>query len=126
MQFDVLCLLTALQVTEPCALIPVVLGAKQLTLVGDHKQLGPCVSALGQEHGLDISLFDRLLQSGLPSHMLNVQYRMHPDIAKWPSENFYAGRLLNGPNTMHLQGMSWQDKQQLHGSQGLRCNSCKA
>lgn len=28
--------------------------------------------------------------------MLNTQYRMHPDISKFPSKQFYGGGLLNG------------------------------
>lgn len=94
-----------LQVTEPAVLIPMVLGAKQVVLVGDHKQLGPCTTPVGQEEGLSTSLFERLLQSGMNSHMLNVQYRMHPDIARWPSKQYYNGQLLNGDNTALLQGM---------------------
>ena len=91
--------------TEPCTLIPLALGASQLVLVGDHKQLGPCVTPLGQEGGLDRSLFERLLDRGIASHMLNVQYRMHPDIARWPSGKYYEGRLQNGSNTLKLQGI---------------------
>ena len=90
--------------TEPGTLIPLVLGATQVVLVGDHKQLGPCVSSLAEDQGLATSLFERLLQSGLPSHMLNVQYRMHPDIASWPSKRYYDGKLGNGSNTLHLPG----------------------
>ena len=94
-----------LQVTEPGTLIPMVLGASQLVLVGDYKQLGPCVTPLGQQGGLDMSLFERLLGSGIPAHMLNVQYRMHPDIARWPSNHYYEGRLLNGGNTLTPKGV---------------------
>lgn len=93
-----------MQVTEPGTLIPLVLGATQVVLVGDHKQLGPCVSSIAAEAGLARSLFERLLQNGMTSHMLNVQYRMHPDIAKWPSNQYYEGKLRNGDNTLHLKG----------------------
>ena len=82
-----------------------VLGATQVILVGDHKQLGPCVSTLAEEEGLARSLFERLLQQGVTSHMLNVQYRMHPDIAKWPSHQYYQGKLMNGKNTLLLSGV---------------------
>lgn len=44
-----------LQVLEPCCLLPVLLGpAQQLVLVGDHKQLGPCVSAATEGYGLKV------------------------------------------------------------------------
>lgn len=80
-------------------------GASQAVLVGDHRQLGPCTSAVAEEEGLAVSLFERLLQGGVKSHMLNVQYRMHPDIANWPSQQYYDGRLMNGNNTTHLKGV---------------------
>ena len=35
----------ATQATEPEALLPLVLGAKQVVLVGDHCQLGPVIMA---------------------------------------------------------------------------------
>ncbi|KAH8055221.1 hypothetical protein JL720_14330 [Aureococcus anophagefferens] len=56
----------ATQATEPESLIPIVLGAKQLVLVGDHQQLGP------------------------------VQYRSHPCLSEFPSAMFYEGTLQNG------------------------------
>ena len=80
-------------------------GASQVVLVGDHRQLGPCTSALAEGEGLAVSLFERLLQGGVKSHMLNVQYRMHPDIARWPSQQYYGGKLMNGDNTTHLKGV---------------------
>ncbi|GIL83983.1 hypothetical protein Vretifemale_12713, partial [Volvox reticuliferus] len=36
---------------------------------------------------------------GLESHMLDTQYRMHPEIAAFPAQHFYGGRLRNGANT---------------------------
>lgn len=102
------------QVTEPGTLIPLVLGATQVVLIGDHKQLGPCVSSIAAEAGLARSLFERLLQNGMTSHMLNVQYRKHPDIAKVPPNQYYEGKLRNGDNTLHLKG----------GQLGLWCLVC--
>eukprot|EP01068_Selenidium_serpulae_P002735 Selendium_serpulae@DN2648_c0_g1_i1.p1 len=34
--------------------------------------------------------------------MLNIQYRMHPEIAKFPSKLFYEGKLENAPNILEL------------------------
>lgn len=45
---------------------------------------------------LTCSMFSRLRQVGLPVRMLNVQYRMHPSIALFPSSQFYNGKLNNG------------------------------
>ena len=40
------------------------------------------------------SLFDRLLQiETVPVTILDTQYRMHPDIAKFPCEQFYGGEI---------------------------------
>ena len=35
---------------------------------------------------------------GHEKHLLNVQYRMHPEISKFPVATFYDGKISNGPN----------------------------
>lgn len=45
---------------------------------------------------LTCSMFSRLRKEGVPVRMLNVQYRMHPFIALFPSRQFYDGKLING------------------------------
>lgn len=37
-------------------------GAENLVLVGDHKQLGPCVSQEAEARGLGLPLFERLIK----------------------------------------------------------------
>ncbi|CAG9462982.1 unnamed protein product [Pedinophyceae sp. YPF-701] len=87
----------ATQATEPECLLPIVKGARQLVLVGDHCQLGPvCLSQAAARAGLNVSLFERLLFMGMRPHLLAVQYRMHPALAQWSSEAFYEGCLRNG------------------------------
>ena len=49
------------------------------------------------EGGLGLSLFERLQQAGLTPHLLNVQYRMHPAIAEFPSAAFYNSRVTSHP-----------------------------
>lgn len=55
---------------------------------GDHKQLRPKVESYhlsvqaGRGHTLNVSLFERLVLSGMPHTTLAVQHRMHPDISK--------------------------------------------
>lgn len=52
----------SMQSTEPECMVPVVLGAKQLILVGDHCQLGPVVMCKkAAKAGLSQSLFERLV-----------------------------------------------------------------
>eukprot|EP01063_Lacrimia_lanifica_P026592 TRINITY_DN3606_c0_g1_i1.p1 TRINITY_DN3606_c0_g1~~TRINITY_DN3606_c0_g1_i1.p1 ORF type:complete len:944 (+),score=302.24 TRINITY_DN3606_c0_g1_i1:118-2949(+) len=85
------------QATEPECLIPLVLGAKQVVLVGDHCQLGPVVaSKKAAKAGLARSLFERLVLLGIRPIRLQVQYRMHPCLSEFPSNTFYEGTLQNG------------------------------
>ncbi len=78
-------------------MVPVVLGAKQLILVGDHCQLGPVVMCKkAARGGLAQSLFERLVVLGIRPFRLEVQYRMHPELSAFPSNLFYEGSLQNG------------------------------
>ena len=62
-------------------------ATKQLILIGDHKQLRPKVNnyALTAEKGegfdLNVSMFERLVQAGVPHTTLNKQHRMRPEIS---------------------------------------------
>ncbi|KAG4131202.1 hypothetical protein ERO13_D09G192400v2 [Gossypium hirsutum] len=85
------------QATEPECLIPLVLGVKQVVLVGDHCQLGPVIMCKkGARAGLAQSLFERLVLLGVKPIRLQVQYRMHPCLSEFPSNSFYEGTLQNG------------------------------
>eukprot|EP01080_Neovahlkampfia_damariscottae_P001754 gene1754-523_t len=84
------------QSLEPGCLIPIMKGSKQIVLAGDPNQLEPTI--LVQESikkGFSKSLFSRLMELGLPTFLLNVQYRMHPKICEFPSQEFYQGKLLS-------------------------------
>ena len=89
----------ATQVTEPVSLLPLVYGCKQLTLIGDPKQLAPTLPGhtphTVEEQSvkeLAVTLFHRL-HKVLPSFFLQEQHRMHPELATFPSEKFYDGQL---------------------------------
>jgi regulator of nonsense transcripts 1 len=85
------------QAAEPECMIPLVLGCKQVVLVGDHQQLGPVVmNKKAAKAGLNQSLFERLVILGCAPIRLNVQYRMHPCLSEFPSNMFYEGSLQNG------------------------------
>lgn len=87
----------SMQATEPECMVPVVLGARQLVLVGDHCQLGPVVMCKkAGKAGLSRSLFERLVVLGIRPIRLEVQYRMHPALSEFPSNLFYEGSLQNG------------------------------
>eukprot|EP00768_Dysnectes_brevis_P005704 gnl/Dysnectes_brevis/4232_a5601_342.p1 GENE.gnl/Dysnectes_brevis/4232_a5601_342~~gnl/Dysnectes_brevis/4232_a5601_342.p1 ORF type:complete len:881 (+),score=408.29 gnl/Dysnectes_brevis/4232_a5601_342:57-2699(+) len=87
----------ATQSAEPEVLIPLTLGAEHIVLVGDHMQLGPVIMCKPAANaGLNQSLFQRLVKLGLPPVRLEVQYRMHPALSRFPSDAFYSGQLQNG------------------------------
>jgi regulator of nonsense transcripts 1 len=87
----------ATQAVEAEALIPIVHGARQLILIGDHRQLGPVVlDKKAAKAGLTQSLFERLINLGQRPIRLQVQYRMHPCLSEFPSNAFYEGSLQNG------------------------------
>ena len=97
MQFRAVLIDESTQATEPECMIPVVLGCRQLVLVGDHCQLGPVVMCKkAARAGLSQSLFERLVVLGLRPIRLQVQYRMHPSLSAFPSNIFYEGSLQNG------------------------------
>lgn len=88
------------QACEPECLIPIVKGAKQLALIGDHCQLGPVIMCKkAAKAGLGRSLFERLVMLGIRPVRLQVQYRMHPCLSEFPSNTFYEGTLQNGVTT---------------------------
>ncbi|XP_047469501.1 uncharacterized protein LOC125025526 [Penaeus chinensis] len=85
--------------------LPLLYGVRKLVLVGDHKQLpATVISQLAQYKNLKQSLFERFfyryvieLQMDNLIHSLNVQYRMHPEIADWPCKHFYLNKLVTSP-----------------------------
>ncbi|KAK5620439.1 hypothetical protein CRENBAI_024152 [Crenichthys baileyi] len=86
--------------TEPQALIPLVCNKpQQVVLIGDHKQLQPIVkNQIVKKLGMGRSLFERyytMLHENT-AVMLDTQYRMHEDICKFPSEEFYDNKLKTG------------------------------
>ena len=87
----------ATQACEPEALIPLVRGAMQAVLVGDHQQLGPVImNTKAAKAGLSQSMFERLINLSFRPMRLQVQYRMHPCLSAFPSNMFYEGSLQNG------------------------------
>jgi regulator of nonsense transcripts 1 len=78
-------------------MIPLILGCKQVVMVGDHQQLGPVImNKKAARAGLTQSLFERLVVLGNRPIRLQVQYRMHPCLSEFPSNMFYEGTLQNG------------------------------
>ncbi|KAH0795449.1 Regulator of nonsense transcripts 1 [Histomonas meleagridis] len=85
------------QCVDPDILIPLVYGAQKVILVGDHKQLGPIVlSPQCKRARYDMPIMQRLILQGVYPLVLRYQYRMHPGIAAFSSQAFYANLLENG------------------------------
>ena len=103
----------ATQATEPASLVPLVRGARQIVLVGDHRQLPPTViSRRAENGGLRRSLFERLVAMGIEPMLLDTQYRMHPAISDFPNRTFYEGRLVDGitaADRPNPAGLLWND-----------------
>ena len=108
-EFETVIIDEAAQSIELSALIPLKYGCSRCILVGDPKQLPPTVlsrEAAGFQY--EQSLFVRM-QANHPNdvHLLDTQYRMHPDISLFPSRAFYDSKLLNGPNMTKLRTQPW-------------------
>ncbi|KAL1805547.1 hypothetical protein ACET3Z_028615 [Daucus carota] len=90
----------AAQLKECESTIPLQLpGLRHAILVGDERQLPAMVqSKIKAEFGR--SLFQRLVL--LEKNLLNVQYRMHPDISMFPNKFFYDNQILNGSNVVEM------------------------
>ncbi|GJN21866.1 hypothetical protein PR202_gb09387 [Eleusine coracana subsp. coracana] len=101
--FDIVVVDEAAQLKECESLIPIQLpGVRHVVLIGDEHQLPALVKSQvcdGADFGR--SLFQRLSSLGQPKHLLDVQYRMHPRISKFPVSSFYENRITNGPNVLH-------------------------
>jgi ATP-dependent RNA/DNA helicase IGHMBP2 len=86
----------ASQSTEAAAWSPLQI-VDRLVLAGDHFQLPPTIiSVQAASEGFNVSLLERLIeQSGQDiSRLLIVQYRMHQDIMKFSSQEFYQDSLV--------------------------------
>ncbi|KAK5642264.1 hypothetical protein RI129_008431 [Pyrocoelia pectoralis] len=87
------------QSNEQEVLTPLKLGVNKFVLVGDPKQLPGVVQNRDVKNsGYGESLFSRIMSNfpndhSNPVQLLNVQYRMHPEISQFPNRTFYNGRL---------------------------------
>ncbi|KAK3274219.1 hypothetical protein CYMTET_17588 [Cymbomonas tetramitiformis] len=69
----------ATQAIEAATLVPLMKGCRSLVLIGDHKQLPPTLlSNTAQMLGLGQSLFQRLVDLGIPHVMLDTQAAPYP------------------------------------------------
>ncbi|KAL7442955.1 hypothetical protein ACHAXH_008443 [Discostella pseudostelligera] len=100
-EFDAVIIDEACQASEPESLIPFKFNPTTITLVGDPQQL-PVLTLSGSSTDNKLyerSLFERLQSLNFPTILLRNQYRMHEDIAAFPSQQFYQGKLIT-PNSI--------------------------
>lgn len=85
----------AAQALEPACWIPL-LKSSRVIFAGDHQQLPPTIkSREAALQGLARTLFEKAIgRQSSSATMLQVQYRMHEDIMKFPSAYFYGDQLV--------------------------------
>jgi superfamily I DNA and/or RNA helicase len=102
------------QSTETSTIVPLIKKCEQLVLIGDHKQLPPTIlSNEAAKAGLNVSLFERLIDVGIDTCLLQTQFRMHSSISEYPNCTFYDNKIENDSSTnnrMLIPGFAWPNK----------------
>lgn len=108
-KFDQVIIDEACQCVELSAIIPLRYGCKKCIMVGDPNQLPPTVlSQRAASFKYEESLFVRMQRTHPDSvYLLDVQYRMHPEISKFPSAQFYRSKLSDGPMMAEKNERPW-------------------
>lgn len=108
--FDTVLIDEASQAVEVSTLIPLRYGCRRLILVGDPKQLPATVfSEPATQHNYEQSLFHRLQRGGHQVALLTTQYRMLPQISRFPAARFYKGALDDAPQLKRAPPMPWHE-----------------
>ena len=93
--------------TVPESKLPLIaaLKPKRIVAIGDHKQLSPFTHIAKTEQQ---GYFHRLESALTPSsiHALTMQYRMHPSICKFVSDEFYDSALQTDSTIQNYRLMS--------------------
>lgn len=110
-EFETVIIDEAAQSIELSALIPLKYGCSKCILVGDPKQLPPTVlSRMAAQFQYEQSLFARMAENHPNDvHLLDTQYRMHPEISLFPSVQFYDSRLKDGTDMAKLRFKPWHN-----------------
>ncbi|KAG7610959.1 P-loop containing nucleoside triphosphate hydrolase [Arabidopsis suecica] len=79
-------------------------GLRHAILIGDEFQLPAMVhNDQCEKAKFGRSLFERLVLLGHKKHLLDVQYRMHPSISRFPNKEFYGGRIKDAANVQEKE-----------------------
>ncbi|XP_034726304.1 NFX1-type zinc finger-containing protein 1 isoform X2 [Etheostoma cragini] len=94
----------AAEVLEAHTITTLSQACQHLILIGDHQQLRPSATVyeLAKNFNLEMSMFERLVNMGLPFVRLNYQHRMRPDIARLLTPHIYA-ELENHPSVLDYE-----------------------
>lgn len=118
--FDIVIIDEAAQAVEAEVLIALKRVRGRCVLVGDPKQL-PATVFQRPSTAYGRSLFERFQGAGVPVHMLTTQYRMHPSICCYPSQQFYGGALRDSTRTSSMQSIFRQEVCR----EGINIRGCK-
>ncbi|KAF3481353.1 uncharacterized protein GIQ15_04112 [Arthroderma uncinatum] len=108
----------ASQLTEATCLNGIVKyysSLEKVVLSGDAAQLPPTVTSFNRNEFYEsdkLSLFERLLKTGVPGVALRTQYRMHPDISAFVNTTFYNDKLIDGPRVVRPDASLFSDHMQ--------------
>ncbi|CAJ1390650.1 unnamed protein product [Effrenium voratum] len=98
----------AAQASEPDVVLSFMSAGYRVVVVGDHKQLGPVIPernlCTSYVSALETPFLERMLQKPQrhsANTLLNVQYRMHPSIRRFPSIQFYDSKLRDSVSMPH-------------------------
>eukprot|EP00873_Tetraselmis_striata_P017373 jgi/Tetstr1/437637/TSEL_026304.t1 len=95
---DILLVDEAAQALEGDLVLAFTAHPRRAILVGDPAQLPATLLSLeAAKLQRSRSAMARLMNCGAPVALLDTQYRMHPDIAAFPSATFYDGALRTAP-----------------------------
>lgn len=96
----------AAEVLEAHTITTLSSACQHLILIGDHQQLRPSANVydLAKNFNLEVSLFERLIQSELPFVRLDYQHRMRPEIASLLSPHIYS-ELENHPSVLNYENI---------------------
>ncbi|XP_075033777.1 NFX1-type zinc finger-containing protein 1 [Mixophyes fleayi] len=96
----------AAEVLEAHTITTLSSACQHLILIGDHQQLRPSANVydLAKNFNLEVSLFERLINSNLPYVRLNYQHRMRPEIARLLTPHIY-NELENHPSVLSYENI---------------------
>ncbi|XP_007548089.1 NFX1-type zinc finger-containing protein 1 isoform X1 [Poecilia formosa] len=96
----------AAEVLEAHTITTLSRACQHLILIGDHQQLRPSATVfeLAKNFNLEMSMFERLVNMGLPYVRLNYQHRMRPDIARLLTPHIYSA-LENHPSVYEYENI---------------------